>query len=92
MMRCTLFGHKMTHVNSKALFGESVTIYCKHCGYHERKQWQVSKPYIFEAMDSMSNKYTFTLFDFRGLEPTDKTYFYIDGVEARLLVSTVELK
>jgi len=25
MMRCTLFGHKMTYVNSKALFGESVT-------------------------------------------------------------------
>lgn len=92
MIRCTLFGHKMIHITHKALFGESVTIYCKHCGYPERKPWQISKPYTFKAMDSISNEYTFTLFEFKGLEPTDETYFYIDGVEARLLVSTVELE
>ena len=46
---------------------------------------------LLTAKDSLSRDYVFTINDIVGLEPTDKTYFYIKNVKFRLIVKTISL-
>lgn len=46
---------------------------------------------LLTAKDSLSRDYVFTIGDIVGLEPSDKTYFYIKNVKFRLIVSTITM-